>query len=97
MNCGQKDENNDVCGETYTCGSCVTAAKSVDDATLLRGQVADLQDVVKVLVAHVRRELENNLYEQDEDRYAGPRIRPTVRRTLNALDEATAGTPMMYP
>lgn len=71
--CWFRDENGDICGETYTCRVCrsekhvaqVEAAiadergsdrQSID---LLRSQVADLQNVVRLLAWHIHRELKD--------------------------------------
>lgn len=41
MSCGRRDENNDICGETYTCSACRTASYWEDRAMKAEGKTRD--------------------------------------------------------
>lgn len=55
--CGFRDENNDICGETFTCGDCRKTMSDDERMNLLSSQIADLQEVVRLLVFHIGNKL----------------------------------------
>jgi len=53
--CGAKNDQGDICGETYTCGTCKAADASDLYDQRIEARIQDLEDVVSLLTYHVRR------------------------------------------
>ena len=45
MNCGIKDENNDICGETFTCGACRVANERDVHLSALNARNQELSEI----------------------------------------------------
>ena len=50
MSCGARNGYNDVCGETYTCPTCMMG----DEVDSLRARIAELERALKSVAAYVK-------------------------------------------
>ena len=57
MSCGFKDENGDICGETFTCKPCRAEIVNIDQMARMESRVKDLEDTVALLLHHCHRTL----------------------------------------
>ncbi len=71
MGCGYRDENGDICGETFTCKVCRSENDKDVQMRLLRSQITDLQNVVKLLAWHIRRGLGDEARMELDDELSG--------------------------